>query len=62
MLPKINVTSKKDSNKSCSELNFIQKSPQVHMCIPPPHSLRVELGAQKSDIVETQVYIKNLDA
>ncbi len=30
---------KKRSNKSCLELNFLRKSPQVHMSIslPPPH-------------------------
>ncbi len=34
MPPKIRITLKKASNKSCSELNFIQKkNPRVHMCI-----------------------------
>ncbi len=28
---------KKTSNKSCSELNFVQKSPQTHMAISCPH-------------------------
>ncbi len=30
MLPKIRVTSKKASNKSCSEFNFVQKIPRAH--------------------------------
>ncbi len=33
MLLKILVIFKKVSNKSCSELNFVQKSSRVHMCI-----------------------------
>ncbi len=33
MLPKICITSKKASNKSCPGLNFAQKSPRAHMCI-----------------------------
>ncbi len=32
-LPKIRIASKKASNKSCSELNFVQKSPQAHLAI-----------------------------
>ncbi len=36
MLPKIHITSKKALSKSCLELNFIQKSPQVHMSIIHP--------------------------
>ncbi len=32
-LPKIRMISKKASNKSCLELNFIQKSSRVHMSI-----------------------------
>ncbi len=34
-LPKIRITSKKASNKSCLKLNFIQKSPGAHMSISP---------------------------
>ncbi len=37
-LLKIRITSKKASNKSCSELNLIQKSPRVHMSIYSPWS------------------------
>ncbi len=33
MLPKIRITSKNASNKSCSELTFIEKSPRAHMSI-----------------------------
>ncbi len=33
MLPKVRITRKKASIKSCSELNFVQKSPQVDMSI-----------------------------
>ncbi len=40
---------KKASNKSCSELNFVQKSPWAHMSIPPPEWSK---GAQKIDMVE----------
>ncbi len=32
-LSKIRITWKKASNKSCSELNFVQKSPWAHMSI-----------------------------
>ncbi len=35
MLPKIRIVSKKASNKSCSELNFIQESPRAHKSISP---------------------------
>ncbi len=34
---------KKKINKSCSKLNFVQKSPRVHMSTSPP----VELGGSK---------------
>ncbi len=40
-LPKISIISKKASNKSCLELNFIQESPQVHMFIRPRSEARV---------------------
>ncbi len=33
MLLKIRITSKKTSNESCMELNFVQKSPGAHMSI-----------------------------
>ncbi len=42
-LPKIRIPSKKASNKSCLELNFVQKSPRAHMSIPPPPSGAMEL-------------------
>ncbi len=32
---KIRIASKNVSNKSCSELNFVQKSPRVHIFISP---------------------------
>ncbi len=51
MLPKIRITSKKASNKSCSELNFMQKSPRAHTSIsrlPPEWSY----GTRKIDRVE----------
>ncbi len=35
MLPKLRITSKKVWNKSCSVLNFVQKSPRTHMSIYP---------------------------
>ncbi len=35
MMPKIRITSKKSSNKSCSELNFVQKSTRALMSIFP---------------------------
>ncbi len=35
VMPKIRNTSKKASNRSCSELNFIQKSFRAHMSISP---------------------------
>ncbi len=31
MLPKIHITSKKGSNKKCSEFNFVQKSPRAYV-------------------------------
>ncbi len=36
MLSKIHITLKKHLNKSCSELNFVQKSQGAYMSIPPP--------------------------
>ncbi len=39
-LPKIHVTYEKTSNKSCSELNFVRKSPRVHMSISPHSGAR----------------------
>ncbi len=35
MLPKIRITSKKASNKSCSELNFVRKSTRANISIGP---------------------------
>ncbi len=35
MLRKVRITYKKASNKSCSELNFVQKSAQAHMSFSP---------------------------
>ncbi len=35
MLPKISVTTKKASNKSCSELNFVKKNPCAYVYLPP---------------------------
>ncbi len=44
-LPKIRITAKKALNKSCSALNFVQKSPPPQgICLSP---LRVELGDSK---------------
>ncbi len=40
MAPKIRIISKKASNKSCSELNFIQKSLQAHTSISPQGGAR----------------------
>ncbi len=39
-LPKIRITSKKASKKSCLELNFVQKSPQAHISIFPQSGAR----------------------
>ncbi len=39
-LPKILIIAKKPSNKSCSTLNFVQKSPQGHMSISPQSGAR----------------------
>ncbi len=41
MLPKIRITSEKASNKSCSEFNFVQKSPRTHMSISHHSGARV---------------------
>ncbi len=43
LLPKLTIISKNCSNKSCLELNFIQKV-QENICLSPP---RVEPGAPK---------------
>ncbi len=40
MLPKISIILKKVSSKSCSKLNFVQKSPRAHMSIPPQSGAR----------------------
>ncbi len=40
MLPKICITCKKTSSKSCSELNFVQRSPPAHMSISPTSGAR----------------------
>ncbi len=45
---KIRSTSKEASNKSCSELNFVQKSSRVDLSIPT----RVKRGAPKINISE----------
>ncbi len=45
MLPKIRITSKKGLNKSSSELNLIQKSPQARMSISPTSGIG---GLQRS--------------
>ncbi len=44
MLPEVRITRKKDSNKSCLELNLVQESPRAHICLSP---LEVELGGPK---------------
>ncbi len=51
MVPKICVTFEKVSNKSCSELNFVENSPRACMSIFPTHP-KVEFGARKTDMVE----------
>ncbi len=38
MLPITRMISKKAKNKSCLELNFVQKSPRAHLSTPPPRS------------------------
>ncbi len=45
MLPKIRIISKKALNKSCSELNFVQRSPRAHMSISP---MGGAMGLQRS--------------
>ncbi len=40
MLPKILITSKKASNKSCLELNFIQKNQRAHISVSPQSGAR----------------------
>ncbi len=44
-LPKVRITSKKASNKSCSKLNFAQKSPRAYTSISPMSGAR---GLQRS--------------
>ncbi len=44
-LPKIPIASKKASNKSCSELNLVQKSLRAHMSVSCP--LEWSQGARK---------------
>ncbi len=44
-LPEIRITSNKASNKSCSKLNFVQKSPRAHMSI---FSMSGAWGLQRS--------------
>ncbi len=39
-MPKIRIPSRKASNKSCSELNFEQKSQRAHMSISPQSEVR----------------------
>ncbi len=39
-MPKINVKSERASNKSCSELNCVRKSPRAHMSISPRSGAR----------------------
>ncbi len=51
MLQKIRITHKKASNKSYSELNFLQKRSRAHSSILPP-PLQVELGVQKIGMFE----------
>ncbi len=46
---------KKTSNKSCSELNFTQKSARVHMSISP----QVELRGSKDQYVLNLIMYKN---
>ncbi len=43
------IISKNDSNKSCSELNFLTKNPVGSICLSPPG---VEVGAPKIVIFE----------
>ncbi len=50
-MKKIGITSKKATNKSCSELNFVQKSLRVHMSISPQKrqiTFNLELNATKN--------------
>ncbi len=49
MLPKIRIKSKKASNKSCLELNFVPKSLRANMSISPG----LELGAPKINMFES---------
>ncbi len=44
MPPKIRISSKKALNKSCSKLNFIQKSSRVHMSIAPRSRARGKIN------------------
>ncbi len=54
-LPKIRITSKKASNKSCLELNFIQKSLGVHMSI----STTSRAGSSKDQYVWNLITYRN---
>ncbi len=54
-MPKIRSASKKASNKSCSELNFIQKVSE-RICLSPP---RVELGSSKDQYIRNLITYKN---
>ncbi len=40
MLTKLPIITKTASNKSCSELNFLQKSQAVHMSVSPMSGAR----------------------
>ncbi len=53
MLQKICIASKEASNKSCSELNFVQKSLRAHMSILSPLPPPLEVGAQKNGELKT---------
>ncbi len=47
MLPKIRLILKKGSNKSSSELNFLQKSSGAQMSTPPPQKKSEAWGLEK---------------
>ncbi len=53
MLPKIRIASKKASNKSCLELNFIQKSPRA------PLSILSRSGARRLERLASSKYLVN---
>ncbi len=55
---KIRIASKKGSNKCRSELNFVQKCPQAHMCICPrsgAKGLKGFIGLKYYDFVKRQI-------